>query len=1002
MSDLGLFRVVGGADRGGIIVRSERELGSDAVARLSAGALVKGLECHEGRLLYELVQGDGPSKGWVTMNLRGKDLLVKASTVTSEESTAEGSTDSDPDSPKALVEAEATQDEKGEKISPDEREALHRYESKFNEVRDGIHAGYNRKSFPWALPQKVKETSEDVIKAAEAFKEKRQRKTRYWDVDSDGEEVTLCPRCFMPLGESAYEGKQKSTFVHPECMAQVMIEEMQEQEAEFLKEQKEKKLKNRQEHDIGWCPSTVPSNSSLAERFGLKANGLTCLVWDEATRNVKVAATLEPSAAVNLEYLALALKVRRQERREPLFSLDPVDPQNMETTTQKKRYEPQWLAGTSVGDVMFQADYFLKELALGEYDMPVLGMLSVFDWSEMKERNKAWAGREWFVVRKAEVRTAEDNTLIPHVRMGVEAREQVVTKKGMEDAPVTLPNHPLKKFADAFTKNFDLIAERKSVVFHLRELAKASVMAKYLVDSKARLDPAWYKLADEIVQSTPPEQYPEIPQLWNMRGNSRIQLKNGKLVDIITGGQSSLQAIYGGVEFGLDRFELAQRHAMQSQARGPGMPLAQSSRPLFMPQRFQLGQRGEMPQGVDLNLDKFNLSTEERFAGRLPPCSADAGSLPHRTALGKAFLQSLQEKSWPGVKAADEKLLLNVFAVPQCDRVEEGDAFIPPDPNMEYVTRVRHIVGEEESMRTRRRMRFADKSFSVSNPGPEFPRSWTSGFQLELDGKVPVSAPTKFGLSKIEIDDSMRKNLLEDVLPSAASEFEKTAEDGAIYRIYKIGSVEVRTIQETDGPETICVVFSSGAASWEANSAKPDDRIEKEKLSKCKMYVEAVEHEASNGRVGCNFYLVLETHGKTTLMTELPRGGEVSWLQNPRSLEDRNSLAKLLFQADCKDGITVEDVKKFQQSLVLPAGSGAHHSKQYAKAIFKYVTARGLRGKWGGNRKRHAPTSTSSQPNGIPGRLGLAAMGHSSDFLNVMWLARSAQSKTGMAGRGNL
>ena len=130
-----------------------------------------------------------------------------------------------------------------------------------------------------------------------------------------------------------------------------------------------------QEHDIGWCPCTVPSNSSLAERFGLKANGLTCLVWDEvpfrgwttipgsygwsqliptchysesndnlplgiqvtkivfafslkmllrmvflqwrcsaqATRNVKVAATLEPSAAVNLEYLALALKVSKLE-----------------------------------------------------------------------------------------------------------------------------------------------------------------------------------------------------------------------------------------------------------------------------------------------------------------------------------------------------------------------------------------------------------------------------------------------------------------------------------------------------------------------------------------------------------------------------------------------------------------------------------------------------------------------------------------------------------------
>ena len=33
------------------------------------------------------------------------------------------------------------------------------------------------------------------------------------------------------------------------------------------------------------------------------------------------------------------------------------------------------------------------------------------------------------------------------------------------------------------------------------------------------------------------------------------------------------QAIYGGVEFGLDRFELAQRHALQGQ---PGMQLGQS------------------------------------------------------------------------------------------------------------------------------------------------------------------------------------------------------------------------------------------------------------------------------------------------------------------------------------------------------------------------------------------------------------------------------------------
>ena len=101
------------------------------------------------------------------------------------------------------------------------------------------------------------------------------------------------------------------------------------------------------------------------------APGLCCLVLDEASRTVKVAPTLEPAAAVNLEYLLLALKVRKTAKREPLFSLDPVDHQNLEKTPQKKVYEPSWLAGTSVGDVMFQADYFLKELALGEYTMPV-------------------------------------------------------------------------------------------------------------------------------------------------------------------------------------------------------------------------------------------------------------------------------------------------------------------------------------------------------------------------------------------------------------------------------------------------------------------------------------------------------------------------------------------------------------------------------------------------------------------------------------------------------
>ena len=61
-------------------------------------------------------------------------------------------------------------------------------------------------------------------------------------------------------------------------------------------------------------------------------------------------------------------------------------------------------------------NYFLKELGIGEYDMPLAGMLSVSDESELEEDRSEWAAREWFAVQKAEVRMAQDETLIPHVK----------------------------------------------------------------------------------------------------------------------------------------------------------------------------------------------------------------------------------------------------------------------------------------------------------------------------------------------------------------------------------------------------------------------------------------------------------------------------------------------------------------------------------------------------------------------------------------------------------
>jgi len=90
----GLFwEIVGGADKGGILVRSGRELKSaEKAERLSHGALVRELEFLEanGRLHYEIVTGTGPQDGWVSIQISGKELARRAAAPMEEEEKPEG------------------------------------------------------------------------------------------------------------------------------------------------------------------------------------------------------------------------------------------------------------------------------------------------------------------------------------------------------------------------------------------------------------------------------------------------------------------------------------------------------------------------------------------------------------------------------------------------------------------------------------------------------------------------------------------------------------------------------------------------------------------------------------------------------------------------------------------------------------------------------------------------------------------------------------------------
>jgi hypothetical protein len=323
--------------------------------------------------------------------------------------------------------------------------------------------------------------------------------------------------------------------------------------------------------------------------------------------------------------------------------------------------------------------------------------------------------------------------------------------------------------------------------------------------------------------------------------------------------------------------------------------------------------------------------------------------------LGRAFLEKLRAGTLKSLTEEDSAFLKAMFNPVMCDRIEEGAAFTPPDPDHKYVAKVRNLVHEEGFILQRRKLRFFDKSFIAGNAGPEFPAAWTSSFQVEKDGKAKQqTAADRQGLVQIQVDSVFQQTLRKDILPLAASEFQRSTEDGVIFRIYCIGSLEIRTTQDPNGEETVGAVFSRRAPEWLLRSGnKAKQAREEEAIVKAKVYIEASETEdartmaavSSEGKPFYHFFVVLETDATNAIVTEQLRDGSIGWAVNPSNLEDRNSLAKLLFAVEADGRATVRVAKTLQAMA---------SSKAYAKAILKLIADYNFQGKWGGKAQQGA------------------------------------------------
>ncbi|CAK0812559.1 unnamed protein product, partial [Prorocentrum cordatum] len=148
-------------------------------------------------------------------------------------------------------------------------------------------------------------------------------------------------------------------------------------DAHAASQQRHLKRQNTSKFRLAWRGELVPSSVEALSALGvppqLRPRGeLVCICHDARSNRVACAPSPggAPESAVNVSYLACALKVLGEYGREPSFSLDPKDPHSISGETQVKVFYPPWLAATVVGEVLFQADYALKEVCLGDRALP--------------------------------------------------------------------------------------------------------------------------------------------------------------------------------------------------------------------------------------------------------------------------------------------------------------------------------------------------------------------------------------------------------------------------------------------------------------------------------------------------------------------------------------------------------------------------------------------------------------------------------------------------------
>jgi hypothetical protein len=197
-------------------------------------------------------------------------------------------------------------------------------------------------------------------------------------------------------------------------------------------------------------------------------------------------------------------------------------------------------------------------------------------------------------------------------------------------------------------------------------------------------------------------------------------------------------------------------------------------------------------RGVDLNLDDFNLTeAAATWAGDLACVEAQA-------PIGEVFWSSLDGGA-TAFRDKDARLLREVFHPKLSDRRDESCSFVPPETSPVYLAKLSEQVKKEAAVREARAKHFVSGDFKEDDAGPLFPSSWQASFRIagQQGPKKWLGCPPQFS----------EKAVFDWVVGAGKPIFDRSTEDGTFFRVYRRDSLEVRTIKEAGGKETLRAIY---------------------------------------------------------------------------------------------------------------------------------------------------------------------------------------------------